>query len=313
MRVAVIDIGSNSIKALVAEPDGPFGIRPVHESTLEVRISTGISGSPPVLSDSSIQKGVAAVESLYRECQSVENVSQTRIVATSAVRSAVNGEEFIRLIHARTGVLPGILSGQEEADGIAYGVRTDPAIRGAFNQFTVFDLGGGSLELIRFEEDHVQYRTSFPLGSVRLTEKFIRHPDGPVPQNEANALKNFIRETIANSGFPVSPPLVGCSGGLTTWRAIRAAAAGLNIREGSAVFTHQDIAYMAGEVLSHDYGHRVAKLRIPAQRADIFPAALLTFQVLLELANTLEIRHSMHNLPYGIAWEALSDKLQDCS
>jgi exopolyphosphatase/guanosine-5'-triphosphate,3'-diphosphate pyrophosphatase len=305
-RIAVIDIGSNSIKALVAESDGTiFGILPLYENTLEIRISNGISGNPPVINDSSIQNAIDAIETLYKECQSIGGNTQTTIVATSAVRSASNGLEFMDKVSERIGINPIILSGHMEAEGIASGVRTDPAISANLNNFTVFDLGGGSLELMRFENNQVENLLSLPLGSVQLTEQFIRNPSSPVLRERANAIKSHIKACILETNFPICAPLIGCSGALTTWRALRARETGMDLKESSSTFTEFDIEQFTSEVAYKTLKHRINVVQIPLERADIFPVALFTFKALLELAEATEIRHSLHNLRYGIAWKLI--------
>ena len=208
-RVAVIDVGSNSIKALVArKADGAFGIERVFEETLEVRISQGIGGEPPMLRADRIEAGLEAVGKLWKDCQHHGPLADLQIVATSAVRSAANGHVFMEAVRALTGMSPVILTGAEEADGIANGVRTDPAIETRLDDFTVFDLGGGSLELIRFEHHGVTDRTSLPLGSVRLTEQFLSNPAGPIPAIEAEALSEHVRRHIIAADVPIKAPIV---------------------------------------------------------------------------------------------------------
>ncbi len=305
-RIAVIDIGSNSIKALVAESDGTlFGIFPLYENTLEIRISKGISGNPPVIDDPSIKKGVDAIETLYKECQSVGGITQTTVVATSAVRSASNGLEFMEKVSKRIGINPIILSGHMEAVGIASGVRTDPAISVNLNNFTVFDLGGGSLELMRFESNQIENLVSLPLGSVQLTEQFIRDPSSPVLRERAIAIKSHIKACILETNFPICAPLIGCSGALTTWRALRAREAGVEMEESPSIFTEFEIDQFTSEVAYKTLKHRINVAHIPLERADIFPVALITFKALIELAETTEIMHSLHNLRYGIAWKLI--------
>ncbi len=307
-RVAVIDIGSNSIKALVAESDGTnYGVSSLWEGSREVRISTGIAGENPMLRQEDIKAALQAVEELYQCCHDMKPIAETRILATSAVRNAANGHDFLESVRGRTTVRPLLLSGQEEADYIAVGVRSDPALGGRLAQFSVFDLGGGSLELIHFDDNHVAAGTSLPLGSVRLTEMFVQEPRKAVPEKEIRQLSNHVRAMIGSSGIPLKAPLIGCSGGLTMWRAIRAQAAGIPMQASSARFTQSDVDEMIAAVVHRDLEHRILHAHIPPQRADIFPVALITFQVLLELYNTTEIQHSLHNLRYGVAWELLQD------
>lgn len=304
-RVAVIDIGSNSIKSLVAEegPE-PHTLRGLHEETLEVRISTGIGSERPVLQPGNIKAGTRAVASLLGNCRKKGPLRAVRIVATSAVRSAANGADFLTAVESATGERPVLLSGDEEAMAIALGVRTDPAIGKHLEDFTVFDLGGGSLELIRFEGEHVARHLSLPLGSVRLTERFVGNPRQALTAGEARALAGHIRESLRTSEVPLRPPLVGCGGGLNALRHLFAREKGLDIGASSPVLSGKRIQSLEAVIAAQSLEERIAT-GVPAGRADIFPAAMATFRLIMELAGTTEILHSFHNLRYGLAWETL--------
>jgi exopolyphosphatase/guanosine-5'-triphosphate,3'-diphosphate pyrophosphatase len=303
-RVGVIDIGSNSIKALVAQADGePTGLRAVFERTLEVRISQGIGGDHPRLQADRIEAGVEAVRTLYRDCAGHGPLAAMRIVATSAVRSAANGHLFTGAVARITGMAPDILTGAEEADAIALGVRTDPAISGHLRDFTVFDLGGGSLEIIRFAHGGVVDRTSLPLGAVRLTEQFVADPSRPVAESTSAAIDAHVRRCIAATGIALQAPLVGCSGGLASLRDM------LNPhkrpepvdRSASAILQAHAINALGRRIRAADLAGRMAIPGMPARRADIFPAACVVFSTLLELGGADRILHSFHNLRYGLA------------
>ncbi len=305
-RVAVIDAGSNSIKALVAEAeDGPHGLRAVFEKTLEVRISQGIGGEPPLLRADRIAAGAAAVAELWRLCRRHGPLQAFSIVATSAVRTAANGRQFLEAVAALTGCTPLVLTGAEEADGIALGVRTDPGIDPRMADFTLFDLGGGSLELIRFERHGVTDRTSLPLGAVPLTEQFIRDPAGPVPETELEALAAHVRRSIAATGLAVRAPLVGCSGGLAVLRELHARQRGAPVGGKAVLIERPFIEALRRTVPAQDLADRIRVSGLPPGRADIFPAALVVFQVILDLAGADGLLHSLHNLRYGLALRLL--------
>ncbi|HSH09648.1 MAG TPA: hypothetical protein VK995_04635 [Oceanipulchritudo sp.] len=306
-RAGVIDVGSNSIKALVAESaGGRFGLKTVFEQALDVRISQGIGGTPPMLKPSRIAAGVDVVVQLWQNCHAQGPLQDFRIVATSAVRSAANGQSFLDAVEAATGCRPVILTGAEEADGIANGIRTDPSIASQLDDFTVFDLGGGSLELIRFVRNGVANRTSLPLGSVRLTEKFISNPVLPVPAEEQRVLTEHVKSAIQSTGFPLKPPLVGCSGGLAVLRRVMEGNKGKLLEDVSASIPEDYLKRSCQQIVSQGLDERIGKTGLPADRADIFPAAMLTFVTILDLAGAHEVIHSLHNLRYGIAWALLS-------
>lgn len=307
-RVAVIDIGSNSIKALVAGPgSGPGTLQSLYEETLEVRISTGIGAVAPVLRPERIAAATTAVRELLQTCRAHGPLKSVRIVATSAVRSAANGEAFLDAVEAATGCRPDILTGDEEALGIALGVRTDPAIAKQLNDFVVFDLGGGSLELIRFVAGEVVRHVSLPLGSVRLTEQLVEDAGRPLSGETQSALSAHVQTILQSSGFPLAGPLVGCGGGLSSLRAFFAREDGNAMAASSPVLPAARII-AAGQLFSRMGTQQRIATGIPAGRADIFPAAMITFRVLMELAAADQILHSFHNLRYGLAAESILQK-----
>lgn len=301
-RVAVIDVGSNSIKALVAGAgESSFDLEVFLEATEEVRISQGIGSRDIFLLPDLIQAGITAVLRLCEECRRLGPLTAERIVATSAVRSAGNGHLFIEGVRALTGLKPQVLSGDEEADAIALGILTDPGIGKDLEAFTAFDLGGGSLELIRFENHRLEQRTSLPLGVVRLTEHFIGDPAQPVPENEIQALKSHVRDSIAGTGIPIGAPLIGCSGGLAVLRTILASRTGTVFPGTGVAIGETFIRDFAGEIRHQTALERMAIPGMPPQRADIFPAAMAVYETLLDLAGAEAILHSLHNLRYGLA------------
>jgi exopolyphosphatase/guanosine-5'-triphosphate,3'-diphosphate pyrophosphatase len=173
--VAVIDIGSNSIKSLVAKRGNPIEV--IHQGLHETRISSGISQTRPALTEAAMQAGTESVARLYQDtrqwpCQA------TAIVATSAVRDAANRANFAERIRQATGHPLTILSGEHEAQLIGRGLSADPALHG-FDAFSHLDLGGGSLECINYRDGELTQAISLQLGAVRLTEQLIDAPHQP--------------------------------------------------------------------------------------------------------------------------------------
>ena len=126
MRAAAIDIGSNSIKLLVAERRADGSLDEVVSRTLEVRIGAGIASVPPRLTRDGIENGIAAVAELVAEIGRM-GAQRIGIVATSAVRDASNGLEFRDRVKGACGHEVRILTGIEEANLIGRGLATDPA------------------------------------------------------------------------------------------------------------------------------------------------------------------------------------------
>ena len=183
ISVAVIDIGSNSIKVLVAARDKPGAVTALKSKTIDARISAGISKAEPKLSDEGMTRGLAAIQELLADAAGF-SPAKTVLVATSAVRDARNGADFRARVKAATGHDIRTLSGDEEANLIGRGLTCDPALADLRN-FYVFDLGGGCLECLCLTDRRIQQALSLQLGCVRLTERFIQDPTAPLPPHAA--------------------------------------------------------------------------------------------------------------------------------
>lgn len=299
-RVAVIDIGSNSIKILVAE--GP-GVKPVFERTLETRLSPGPDEPQDAISERALAAGVGAVAALlpYADLHGAEKIA---VVATSMVREASNGAEFAEAVCDATGERLQILSGDEEAAGIASGVATDPAFKGAA-RLGIFDLGGGSLEFIHRVDGKVRTALSHRVGAVRMTRKFVLKPESPVSAAELAAVRNEVNALFAPvlAGALKTGPvtLAGCGGAFSAARAMLGARAGKGARETDAFLSVAALNELLHEVSSKPLDARIAIPGVPAARADILPAAFATLLELAELAKAPGFTHSWRNLRYGLA------------
>ncbi|HVW20709.1 MAG TPA: phosphatase [Opitutaceae bacterium] len=305
-RVAVIDIGSNSIKLLVAGagPGRPVALR---SKTLDARISAGISSERPELGAEGMERGVAAVKELLAEA-APERAERTILAATSAVRDAANGAEFRARVQAATGHAIRVLSGDEEANLIGRGLACDPALSG-LEDFYLFDLGGGSLECLAFRGRRALREVSLRLGCVRLTEKFVADPQAPFPPGAAGAIARHTRESFAAAGFafdlPPGAAVVGTGGTLTNVRAVQGAPAGRPLEQTDTLLPVPELRAMLGWLGSLPLAERRRVPGLPPARADVFPAALATLIAVAELGGFAAYRHSLYNLRWGLAAEAL--------
>ena len=305
--VAVIDIGSNSIKLLVANRGADGGLAVLHTRTFDARIGAGISRDRPSLSETGMASALSAVRLLASEA-AAQGAAELIIVATSAVRDASNGTDFRERVRAAVAVAPRILTGDEEAALIGRGLLCDPALRDLRN-FTVCDLGGGSLECIGFAGRAIRGKVSLPLGCVRLTERFVPDPTAPVPPAELAAIAAHTREGLVASDFDFTANrgafLVGTGGTISTARAILGRRAGRKFDASNPLVTLDGLRGLMSDVAALRLAERQAIPGLAAARADVFPAALATVVALLEHAGADAVHHSLCNLRYGIAAEAL--------
>jgi exopolyphosphatase/guanosine-5'-triphosphate,3'-diphosphate pyrophosphatase len=305
--VAVIDIGSNSIKLLVARRGTDGGLLEVFQRTEETRIGTGITGNPPRLGDEAMHRGIASVRSLLDDAAR-HAPGATALVATSAVRDASNREEFVSRLRDGTGHTLSVLKGEDEALLIGRGIACDPALGGAA-AFYLFDLGGGSLEMLAFRDGQVVQSKSLQLGCVRVTELCVRDPARPLARDEARKVRAHVLGVVVRSRFRFDIPrpvtAVATGGTVTTFRAMRAAAEGVKLDESNPLVPVADVAELAAHIGDLAIEERRAIPGLPPERADVLPAALLTLVEIAQLAGVNEFRHSFYNLRFGLAAEML--------
>jgi len=321
---AVIDIGSNSIKILVAGRFGPGrALYSVFQKTLDARISAGISKTNPILTGEGMTRGIAAIRELLGEAGRFAP-ARVILVATSAVRDALNGGVFRRRVREATGHEIRVLSGIEEAGYIGRGLGCDPALAG-LRDFYVFDLGGGSLECLAFRGRGIVRETSLQLGCVRLMEKFVDDPAQPVSPGALRAINEYVKAALAGEGemarqtaatgrfggggflfnLPEAAAAIVTGGTTVTARAMLGAAAGRTLDETSPRLALADLRALLARVAGAGLEARRAMPGMPFGRADVFPAALAIIVALAEAAGFSVFQTSLFNLRWGVADEAL--------
>ncbi|HWN82865.1 MAG TPA: hypothetical protein VNM87_12260, partial [Candidatus Udaeobacter sp.] len=187
VRLAAIDIGTNSVRLLVVDAFGPDEYRTVDDEKVTTRLGEGFSTSG-LLSPAAMQRTVEAVINLKAIAEG-RGANRIQAVATSAAREASNGHLFIARLSDEAGIVPQVISGNEEAQ-LAY-----LSARHNFNlgseRVVCLDIGGGSLELVSTTGAAIQQLVSLPLGAVRMTERFV-HSD-PISKADWQELRYHIR------------------------------------------------------------------------------------------------------------------------
>ena len=305
--VAIVDIGSNSIKLLVAERQADLPVRALLSKTIDARIGTGISQQAPRLTEESMARGLDAIQQLLAAAAPF-GPARTVLVATSAVRDAQNGQEFRERVYGSTGHTVRILTGREEANLVGRGLMCDPALAG-LSDFYVFDLGGGSLECLAFRNRRIDQAISLQLGCVRLTELFVPDPSQPIPADVILTIQLHTRMQLAQAAFafelPVPVVAVGTGGTITTTRAMLAARAGRELEQTASRVELERFQMILAELSALPLAGRRAIRGLPPARADVFPTALATLIAIAEAGHFDAYRHSFYNLRYGLAAEAL--------
>lgn len=199
IRRAVIDVGTNSIKLLVAEVSG-HDVRPLWEGSHQTRLGQGFYHTHR-LQPGPLAQTARAVADFAAQARAHQAAS-IRVIATSAARDALNAAELVAAIEQSSGLKVEIISGDREADWAFQGVTTDPTL--AREPLLLLDVGGGSTEFILGQGEQKHFSQSFPLGTVRLLEK-LPHSDPPQPEQLAACrrwLNDFVQAQVCPNLLP---------------------------------------------------------------------------------------------------------------
>jgi len=202
-KLAVIDIGTNSIRLVVAEALAEGGYRTVDDEKVVARLGKGIATTGSICAES-IE---LAAETVHRMQQIAEgyNVSRLRAIATAAIRDAHNGADALRAIEERAGIQVEAISEDYEAK-LAYRTVSNAFDLGAMNT-AIVDVGGGSTEVAFTVKGMIEHVYSVPLGAVRLTEQFSTLD---APQDEQHAEMRAYLKDIFRDEIPVPETPLDC-------------------------------------------------------------------------------------------------------
>ena len=289
MRIAAIDIGTNSLHMIVVQVRSDRSFEVVDREKEMVRLGSGGLGGR-ALTESSTMAALQVLSKFHRLAEA-HDVDEIVAAATSAVREADNGREFLTAVRQRTGIRVRVISGTEEARLIhraaVYGVDVSdgPAV--------VIDIGGGSVELTRGTAAHLQVARSAKIGVIRLTEQFVR--SDPLTTRDERRLVKAIQSEIADTveqirelGFD---RVIGTSGTILSLGQLAAtedgavAAEGLRSRRISAKQIRRLRRQLAGMTLAE-------RLRIPGldpRRADLAVAGSILLDTILKKLGATEL------------------------
>ena len=195
--VAVIDIGSNSGRVVVYRRDDAGMLRIISTTRAPLRLVSDVD-TAHVLGPEAVERALEAL----RDFNAVARGAGARrvfAVATAAMRDAANGPDLIQRVRREVAIEIEVIDGAREAlYGLRGGISGLPVENGLF-----FDVGGGSMQITRFRGRRLVQAWSFPLGSLRLSEAFLR--SDPPTRGELGALRDHVKDVL----FAVGPQLLG--------------------------------------------------------------------------------------------------------
>lgn len=296
---AAIDIGTNTVLLLIAEINST-GVTVIHEEQRIPRLGKGVDNSKVLHSDS-----IERVLNCIKEYKSIietdyPKVDQVIVTATSAVRDALNKDNFMHQVKDQTGYDIILLSGDDEAQCTFEGALSVIKLHDDAHAF-VLDIGGGSTEVALGTLDGISNYHSFDMGSVRFKERFLLH--NPPYSEEISECRNEINNLFTSKKFKVPKNLmaIGVAGTATSLAAIDLQ---LDEYEAEALNGHvinREKLSKSIEIFSlHTYDQLLELSPVLLKgREDIFLTGLLILEGFMKFYNLNEIKVSTGGIRHG--------------
>lgn len=284
---AVLDIGSNTIRLLIAEVSPRHKIlNRIHYQHHMARLGEGLQQTGQ-LSEAGQQRALAVFVTLVQVCLSFGiKVEDIYAVATAAVRESSNGRAFVGQVLATTGLNIHIISGEAEANFALLGVQS--VLAAQVNQdMLLFDIGGGSTEFSRVNQGKLVDSISEKMGVVRMKELFLR--SDPTSISDYTQMKQHVVQCLQrvevfwakNKTLPLY--LVGTAGTVTTLAAIHQ---GLKVYDANCInnyaLSREDFFLLRDELLKQTHAERLAIPALEKGREDVIVAGLAIVDALFE-------------------------------
>lgn len=303
---AAVDIGTNSFHLIVVKVDENNSLSIIDREKDVIRLGSQKGNELNHITEEEIKKGINILNK-FKKISEVYN-AKLHAVATSAVREAVNKEEFISRVLDKTGIKIEVINGNKEARYIYKGIRK--ALPYKDKKFLCLDIGGGSTEFILGYSDDILFGESIKIGAVRLSKKFF--PGFILVDEKIEKCKQYIEEQIRintkinfNDKFDLA---VGSSGtilavaGMINYRRNGEKAKQLN----KFIFMKNELEQIVKEILERKTPEQRMNIEgMEYKRADIIPAGLLILQKSFELFDIKEMIISEYALREGVVLSIL--------
>jgi len=308
-RLAAIDIGSNSVRLLVAEALRGGNYRILDEEREPTRLGRSVS-SKGALDDESMEQTITALQT-FKQIAAGYQATSLRTIATCAVREARNGPEFCRRVREQVGLEVEVISGEREARLAFSSVQHAFDLSG--KNVIVADIGGGSTEIVFATGNLIESIFSTPLGAVRLTEQF--------GLGEGAAVENFQRDLARldqeiglclkkRTTRPLFAPhfLIGCGGTFTTLaELIMATKKEVDTPVAGYKVSHAEVRHLLDRLLKVPLRSRRSMAGMTPDRADIILAGLSIVDALMKRFRVNALLIHTRGVRDGLVREMIDD------
>jgi exopolyphosphatase / guanosine-5'-triphosphate,3'-diphosphate pyrophosphatase len=310
MKIAVIDLGTNTFNLLVAEVNSINHYRILYNTKMPVQLGKGGINKRTITPDA-MERGINTLRK-YLHRISTFDVEKIYAFATSAVRSADNGFVFTERVKNELGLEVEIISGEKEAELIYYGVKLGTKMNGETSM--IMDIGGGSTEFVICNKHEIFWKKSFDIGAARMLEAF--KPSDPLTSDEIDKIESYLNSGLqelfqAVKQYNVST-LVGSSGSFDTFAEIIAhkfyePAIVENITE--YTFDLDDFLYTHQLLIKSTKEQRLNTPGLIPMRVDMIVIASIFVNLVLQQTGLKNMKLSAYSLKEGVLNELISGVL----
>ncbi|MBS7564984.1 Ppx/GppA family phosphatase [Mucilaginibacter sp. Bleaf8] len=303
--VAVMDLGTNTFHLLIAQPNAQNFFTEVLHDYVAVKLGEG-GIQEGVIKPEAYQRGLDAMQRFHIQMQQ-HGVTSMRAIATSAMRNAANGPQFMEDVASRTGIHIETITGDTEAGYIYQGVKSSGCMP-ADDTSLIMDIGGGSVEFILGNQQQVIWKQSFEIGAARLMHRF--HQTDPMPQSAVQELYDYLDSAlrdlfIAVAAYPTTC-LIGSSGAFETFACL------VELQKGNPFdlkafqsyrFNSTELLTITQQLIQSSHAERAAMPGIIPVRVDMIVVASVITQFIIDRLNIKNVVMSTYALKEGVLAE----------
>jgi len=309
-RIAIIDLGTNTFNLLIVEISADKTYQLVFQNKISVKLGEG-GINKGFIAPTAFNRGIDALK-IHKLTTEKHNVEKVIAIATSAIRGASNGIEFITKAKEDCNVDIQVISGDREAEIIYYGVRD--AVKLSDETSLIIDIGGGSTEFIIANKNKIFWKQSFLLGVARLLEMF--NPSDPITDKEIQAIYNYLNQELkplfkAVKKFPITE-LIGSSGSFDSLAEMVAHRFySPHIFDGKTEFSFNldDCAAVHQTILRSTNAERLQMKGLVAMRVDMIVISSILVHFIIKSFSIPKMRLSTYSLKEGILSEIINSKI----
>ena len=295
-RIAIIDLGSNSIRFIIMQIGEHGAYKLIYQEKKSIRLAEGMTMTSRLLTEEAQQRALKCL-AVYAHIIDVQHIKKVLAVATAAVRNAVNGASFLKRVRMSTGIPMTIISGKAEAAlGFSGVIHTIDQ-----KDFLLFDLGGASVEITLVRDKKRLHSISIPIGAVTLTDMYQSSRN--VPPSKIASMKNFIQGILDKiSWFPDYPiPVIGVGGTVRNLAKIHQRASNYPLPTlHNYQFPVENLLEVVKMIIGKTYEERQKINGLSSERADIIIAGALVVEGIVRKAKASYLTISGCGLREGL-------------